>query len=116
MRSTTMPTGCSPSFATTTIGSGPPGTTTGTLVASAVGTGVGTSSAGARPSKRVAVVPPATPPRMTPTSSSAAPLGPVDRGGGLYGWVGGAGSYIGGGSTSADGPEFRRWAASPCVG
>src|SRR2546430_10459941 len=69
-----------------------PYTTLFRSVASAVGTGVGTSSAGVRPSRSVAVAPPATPPRMTPTKSSAAPLGPLDRGRGSYETDGGAGS------------------------
>src|SRR5439155_541184 len=99
-----------------TIGSTPAGTTTGADVARAVATGVGPSSAGVRPSSSVAVGPPATPPRMTPTKGSAAPLGPLDRGRGSYETDGGAGSYIGGGSTAGDGPEFRRWASSPCGG
>src|SRR5687768_14706306 len=115
VRFTTVTTDGSISLATSTIGSAPAGTVTGALDPIALGTGVGTSSAGVRPSNRVAVAPPAIPPTITPISRSAAPLGPVERGGGLYGGIG-AGSYIGGGSTSADAPEFRPWAWSPCGG
>src|ERR1700687_1013550 len=97
-RFTTVTTLGSISFAASTMGSAPCGTTTGAVVASAVGEGDGdaTNSLAVRPSKSVAVAPPATPPRITPMRSKAAPLGPVDRGAGT-GAMGAAGSYISGG-------------------
>src|SRR5687767_11071105 len=95
VRFTTVTTDGSISLATSTIGSAPAGTVTGALEAIVAGVGVGTSSAGVRPSSRVAVAPPATPPTITPIRRSAAPLGPVDLGGG-GGWYAGVGvgSYM----------------------
>src|SRR5229473_142215 len=82
-RFTTVTTAGSRSRTTSTMVSEPAGTLTGAAVGSVVGAGErATRSPGARSAMTVAVAPPAMPPRITPTRSNAAPLGPVERGAG----------------------------------
>src|SRR5437870_2165384 len=89
-RFTTVTTAGSSSRTASTTVSDPAATLAGGDVGMAEGCGlIATRSPGDRPAMTVAVAPPAMPPRITPTRSSAAPFVPVGRGGGAGGVVDG---------------------------